>query len=291
LRGEASDIDPSIVNAWIVLPIALVLGACLGSFLNVVIDRLPVMLARRWRAEAEETLEVEPDGSDEVFNLAVPRSRCEACGVTIKAWQNVPVLSWLLLRGRCRSCQAPISVRLPAVEAAGGFLVLAVILAWGYTLPALAFYILLMALLALAVIDFETQLLPDEITLPLLWIGLLAALVFEGAPDGSDAVIGAAAGYLALWLIYWSHKLITRREGMGYGDFKLLAAIGAWLGWQMLPAVILVASLLGLGYASIGLVRGTASRTTPIPFGPFLAVGGGIALFFGRHLPPFAALS
>ena len=270
--------------------LAFFAGLCAGSFLNVVIDRLPVMLSRRWRTDALQALDIHPPRSGAVFNLALPRSHCFNCGVAIDVWQNIPVLSWFLLRGRCHACQGRIPVRIPAVEAAGAILMLAAVGAWSYTLAGLAFYVLLMALLALAVIDYERQLLPDEITLPLLWIGLLAAWAFEATPTLADAVIGATAGYLSLWLVYWAFKLATRREGMGYGDFKLLAVLGAWIGWQALPAVVLMASLLGLAYASIGLFRGTATRTTPIPFGPFLASGGSIAVFFSPHLPLLAPL-
>ena len=269
------------------LVLAIVAGLCVGSFLNVVIDRLPTVLDRRWRDDALYVLHIVPPRSRPVFNLALPGSHCGTCGVPIARRDNIPVLSWILLRGRCRHCSARIPVRLPVVEAAGGIALLAVVAVWGYTASALAFYLLLMALLAAAVIDARTQLIPDEITLPLVWLGLLAAVFLDTTPTPVDAIVGAVAGYGALWLIYQVHKRVMRREGMGYGDFKLLAALGAWLGWQALPAVALIAGLLGVGYATIGLIRGSTNRTTPIPFGPFLAIGGVIALFLPPRWPLF----
>ena len=274
-----------LTHGLTVLVLAILAGSCVGSFVNVVIDRLPAMLDRRWRDDALGSLHIAPQDSRPVFNLAWPGSRCSACGAPVKPRDNIPVLSWIMLRGRCRHCAAPIAVRLPGVEAAGAILVLAVLAVWGYTVGALAFYVFLMALLAAAVIDAETQLVPDEITLPLVWLGLLAAAFLDTTPTPVDAIVGAAAGYATLWLIYQVHRLITRREGMGYGDFKLLAALGAWLGWQALPSVALIACLLGIGYAAIGLIRGSSNRSTPIPFGPFLVTGGAIALFFPARLP------
>ena len=273
-----------------VLVLATVAGLCVGSFLNVVIDRLPTLLDRRWRDDALYVLHIAPPRSRPVFNLALPGSHCGTCGVPIRRRDNIPVLSWIMLRGRCRHCAVRISVRLPAVEAAGGAVLLAVVAVWGYTASALAFYILLMSLLAAAVIDARTQLIPDEITLPLVWLGLLAAALLDTTPTPVDAIVGAVGGYGALWLIYQVHRRVMRREGMGYGDFKLLAGLGAWLGWQALPTVALIAGLLGVGYAAIGLIRGSSNRLTPLPFGPFLAIGGVIALFFPPALPMLLTL-
>lgn len=267
--------------------LATLAGLCVGSFLNVVIDRLPIMLRRQWRMHALETLNIEPPPAPP-FNLAVPRSHCPACGSVVKAGHNIPVVSWILLRGRCANCHTPIPVRLPAVELAGAVLAIVVIAVWELHWIALAYYVFLMVLLASALIDAETTLLPDQLTLPLLWLGLLAAAAFEatahpsgalGPPTLFDAMAGAVSGYLSLWLVYWAFRLATRREGMGYGDFKLMAAIGAWLGWQTAPAVILIAAVLGLAYAVARILRRTATRRTPIPFGPFLAIAAAGVLF------------
>lgn len=250
----------------------------MGSFLNVVIDRLPIMLRRQWRMHALETLHIEPPPVSR-FNLAMPRSHCRACGCVVKVMHNIPVVSWILLRGRCADCRAPIPARLPVVELAGALLAVAALALWGFHWIALAYYVFLMVLLASALIDAETTLLPDQLTLPLLWLGLLAAAVFDATPTLFDAMAGAVTGYLSLWLVYWAFRLATRREGMGYGDFKLMAAIGAWLGWQTTPAVILLAAVLGLVYAIARILRRTATRGTPIPFGPFLAMAATAALF------------
>ena len=267
-----------------VLPwVALALGLCIGSFLNVVIHRLPKMMERGWREECAEltgTLAPAPEGR---YNLLVPRSACPACGHRISALENVPVISWLALRGKCSACRKPIPARYPIIELLGGLI--AAYAAWRYgpslaTLGAMGFG---WALLALTAIDLDTQLLPDDITLPLLWAGLLVNLSGTFAPLRS-ALIGAVAGYLALWLVYWGFKLATGKEGMGYGDFKLLAAIGAWLGWQKLPMVILFSSVVG-AVVGIGLiVFARHGREKPIPFGPYLAVAGIVALFWGDDI-------
>lgn len=261
----------------------------MGSFLNVVIDRLPIMLRRQWRAHALETLSIEPPPASP-YNLALPRSHCPACGVVVKTAHNIPLISWIALRGRCANCRTVIPVRLPAVELAGALLAVAVIGVWGLDWIALAYYIFLMVLLASALIDAETTLLPDQLTLPLLWLGLLGAAAFETTPTLFDAMVGAVVGYLSLWLVYWVFRLLTRREGMGYGDFKLMAAIGAWLGWQTSPAVILIAALLGLAYAVLRILRRTATRGTPIPFGPFLAIAATAVLFASTRSPTFLAI-
>ena len=261
---------------------ATLLGLIVGSFLNVVVHRLPIMMEREWRQQCAE-LRGEPSPAQERFNLLAPRSRCPACGHAVSALENVPVLSWLALRGRCSACKSRISARYPAVELLAGLL--AGYAAWHFGPgPAAAGAIVFCwAMIALAFIDLDTQLLPDSITLPLLWLGLLMNLAGTFT-DLRSAVIGAAAGYLALWSVYWLFRLATGKEGMGYGDFKLLAAIGAWLGWKMLPAVILLSSVVGAA-VGIGLILALGrDRSIPIPFGPYLAGGGLIALFWGERL-------
>jgi leader peptidase (prepilin peptidase)/N-methyltransferase len=260
-------------------------GLCVGSFLNVVIHRLPKILDRGWRAQCAE-LSGEPAPDLPRYNLLVPRSQCPACGHRISALENIPVVSFLVLRGRCSACQAPISPRYPLVELVAGVLTVAAVLRFGGLTPsAAAACLLLWSLIALTFIDFDTQLLPDNITLPLAWAGLLAN-VAGWVPGVSlrDAVIGAVAGYLALWAVYWLFKLIRGKEGMGYGDFKLLAALGAWLGWQMLPLIVLLSSVVG-AVIGIGLVvfKGR-DHQIPLAFGPYLAIAGAIALFFGKPL-------
>ena len=263
-------------------------GLCLGSFLNVVIHRLPLMLHRQWRREAEAELEDGPahpesahaaDDQFERFNLMRPRSHCPACRRPIKAAENIPVLSWLWLRGKCAGCAAPIGLRYPLVESLGAAAALWAVAAFGFTWLALAAAVYAWALIALAFTDLETGLLPDQITLPLLWLGLLVNLG-DGLTPLPWAVVGAAVGYLSLWLLYWAFRLVTGKEGMGYGDFKLLAAIGAWLGWQALPAVALMAAAAGLLYALAAILLGRQTRRQPIPFGPFLAAAGWAALIW-----------
>ncbi len=261
-----------------------------GSFLNVVIHRLPKVLERQWRAQADEMLGRDAEPATEPYNLLVPRSRCPACGAEIKAHQNVPVISYLLLGGRCASCKARISPRYPVVELATAMLSAAVAWRFGWHWQTLAGLLFTWALVALTVIDLDHQILPDVITLPLLWLGLLLSLAWSAglrppAPvDPRAAIIGAAAGYLSLWLLYWTFKLITGKEGMGYGDFKLFGAFGAWMGWQMLPMIILLSAFAGavIGLAMIAL-RGR-DRNVPMPFGPYLAVAGWIALMWGPQI-------
>jgi leader peptidase (prepilin peptidase)/N-methyltransferase len=262
--------------------LATLLGLFVGSFLNVVIHRLPRMMERDWHAQAAE-LRGEPLPDQERFNLATPRSRCPHCGHLITALENIPVVSYLLLRGRCRHCGAQIGRRYPVVEvltaALSGYA------AWhfGFGVAAIGALLFLWSMVALAFIDLDTQLLPDSLTLPLLWLGLAFNLATTYA-DLTSAVVGAMTGYLALWSVYWLFKLATGKEGMGYGDFKLLAAIGAWLGWQMLPLTILFSSLVGalVGIFLITLAR--HGRNVPIPFGPYLAAAGILALFWGESL-------
>ncbi|MDR2638158.1 MAG: A24 family peptidase [Zoogloeaceae bacterium] len=257
------------------------LGLIVGSFLNVVIHRLPRMLEREWQRDyAEYSGTPLPPEAAAPFNLAVPRSRCPCCGHAIMALENIPVVSYLFLRGKCRQCHAPISPRYPLVEIAAALLAAAAAWHFGFGWQAFAAAVFLWVLLALALIDADTHLLPDRLTLPLLWLGLLVNLRGSFVPLDS-AVIGAAAGYLFLWSVYWLFKLATGKEGMGYGDFKLLAALGAWMGWAMLPVIVLVSSIVGaLVGISLMLFR-RHDRQVPIPFGPYLAAAGAIALFWG----------
>jgi leader peptidase (prepilin peptidase)/N-methyltransferase len=262
--------------------VCAVLGLLVGSFLNVVIHRLPKMLERGWHAQCAE-LRGEETAPGEPYNLLTPRSACPHCHHAISALENIPVLSYLLLRGKCRGCHAAISLRYPIIEAISG--ILCGFAAWhfGFGLAAIGAILLIWALLALTAIDFDTQLLPDDITLPLIWVGLLFNL-YGAFTTLHDAVLGAIAGYIALWAVYWLFKLATGKEGMGYGDFKLLAALGAWLGWQLLPLIIILSSLVGAVIGITLIVAVKRGRDIPIPFGPYLAGGGLIALFWGQTL-------
>lgn len=267
---------------WLWSTIAGVVGLCVGSFLNVVIHRLPRMLEQEWADQCAE-LRGETPAERAPYNLLVPRSACPACKQPIRAHQNIPVLSFLLLKGKCAHCQARISPRYPVVElAAAGFAVAA---AWqfGPSYQALAIACLLWVLLALSAIDIDTQLLPDNLTLPLLWAGLILNSFDFFVPLG-DALWGAVGGYLILWLVYWAFRLATGKEGMGYGDFKLLAALGAWLGWQMLPVIILLSSVVGAAVGIALIVARGRDRNIPIPFGPYLAGAGALTVFFGKPL-------
>ncbi len=258
------------------------IGLVIGSFLNVVIHRLPIMMERDWAAQCAE-LKGEAAPAVEPLSLARPRSRCPHCGHQITALENIPVISWLVLRGRCKACAAPISLRYPLIEALTALLFGLAAWHFGFTAAGLGALVLIAALLALTAIDFDTQLLPDDITLPLLWVGL-ALNAFNVFTDLKSAVIGAMVGYLSLWSVYWLFKMFTGKEGMGYGDFKLLAALGAWLGWQMLPLTILLSSLVGavVGISMMAFAR--HGRNVPIPFGPYLAAAGLIALVWGKPL-------
>jgi leader peptidase (prepilin peptidase)/N-methyltransferase len=279
---------------WLFYIAATFLGLCVGSFLNVVVYRLPVMMEREWRSECEALLQQDTsaegvpnndnvESPEDIFNLAYPPSRCPKCSAAIKPWQNIPVLSYLILRGRCAGCATRISFRYPAVEFMTGALSLLLVWVLGLELTTLAYLILLWCLIALTLIDFDTQLLPDQITLPLMWGGILFNLVFAHLPL-ADSVLGAVFGYLSLWSVYWLFKLLTGKEGMGYGDFKLLAALGAWMGWQQLPLIIILSSLVGAICGSIILFMSKRSQGTAIPFGPYLATAGLIALLWGSGI-------
>ncbi len=259
-----------------------VIGLLIGSFLNVVIHRLPRIMERDWAVQCAE-LRGEPPPEAEPFSLSRPRSRCPHCGHAISALENVPVVSWVVLRGRCRGCDKRISVRYPVVEAATGLLFALSAWHFGPGFAVVAAMGFAAALVALAMIDVDTQLLPDDITLPLLWAGILVN-AFGAFTDLRSAVFGAMAGYLALWSVYWAFKLATGKEGMGYGDFKLLAALGAWLGWQMLPLLILLSSFVGAVVGLTLMVVARHGRNVPIPFGPYLAAAGLIALYWGKPL-------
>jgi leader peptidase (prepilin peptidase)/N-methyltransferase len=270
------------------------LGLMVGSFLNVVIHRLPKMLERQWRAEcaelAAETAGAEPPAAPaDTYDLLRPRSACPACGAAIKSWHNVPVVSWLLLRGRCAACRAPISPRYLIVELVTGIAFGLVAWRFGFGIEALCALLVSAFLIAMTGIDFDTQLLPDVLTLPLMWAGLLAAAwLGRGAGpipvDLKSAVLGAAFGYLSLWSVYQLFRLATGREGMGYGDFKLLAALGAWLGWQLLLPVILFSAATGAVLGILLIVARRHQRELPMPFGPFLAAAGWLVMMWAPTL-------
>jgi leader peptidase (prepilin peptidase) / N-methyltransferase len=268
--------------------VVFTLGLLVGSFLNVVIHRVPVMLERAWRQEAL-ALDGKTPPDEPPYDLIRPRSACPGCKAPISAVQNIPVISWLLLRGRCAGCKQRISARYPLVELFTALLSAVVALQFGVSWTTVAALVLTWFLVALAFIDIDTQLLPDNMTLPLLWLGLLAALALpeEGARlpvDLRSAVIGAMVGYLSLWSVYQLFKLITGKEGMGYGDFKLLAALGAWLGWQMVLPIILCAATVGALVGIASIVLGQRGRGVPMAFGPYLAAAGWLMLVFGQSL-------
>ena len=260
--------------------VCLLLGLLVGSFLNVVIYRLPKMMEREWEMQFAQWRN-HPVSDEGALNRALPRSHCPACGHTLSLWENIPVLSFALLKGRCRSCGAGIGLRYPLVELFTG--VLFALAAWqiGPQWALAGVLVFLAAMIALTFIDLDTFYLPDSITLPLLWLGLACNLVGTYT-DLTSAVLGAISGYGILWLVYWGFKFATGKEGMGYGDFKLLAAIGAWLGWQVLPLVVLTSSVVGVVAGTAMVLLGRHEQSNPIPFGPYLAAAGVIALFLGR---------
>ncbi|MDY6816766.1 MAG: A24 family peptidase [Pseudomonadota bacterium] len=278
-------LDVYLNTPWLLYLSVTLLSLCIGSFLNVVILRLPKMMHQDWRCQCEEFLEIpeKERKKEEPVTLSKPPSTCPSCGHRIRAWENIPVISYLVLRGRCASCKTRISPRYPIIEAVTALFSVLTVYLLGPTEAALWGLLLVWALVALTVIDFDTQLLPDNITLPLLWLGLV--LNFFGVlTDFTSAFWGAVAGYLSLWSVYWLFRIVTGKEGMGHGDFKLLAALGAWLGWQLLPAVILLSSLVG-AVVGIGLmVFRKHGREVPIPFGPYLAAAGLLCLWFGAEI-------
>ncbi|MCU7929238.1 MAG: A24 family peptidase [Candidatus Thiodiazotropha sp. (ex Codakia rugifera)] len=270
-------------NNWILLLFSALFGLSVGSFINVVIHRLPRMMENQWRSDCAELNGVGASKEPQPYNLSQPASHCPKCNHKIRIWENIPVVSWLLLKGRCSKCNTPISLRYPVIEAFTGILTLAVVLHFGVTWATLAALVLTWALIALSMIDFDVQLLPDSITLPFLWLGLLLSLaaIFT---EPRSAILGAAAGYLSLWSIYQLFKRLTGKEGMGYGDFKLLAMLGAWLGWQYLPQIIMLSALVGAVVGILLIVLRGRDRNIPIPFGPYLAAAGWISLMWGEQI-------
>lgn len=277
--------DILLNSPYLVSALAAVIGLLVGSFLNVVIYRLPVMMQRNWRKECTEYLQInsEETQGEDAFNLAFPLSRCPGCNTPIKPYQNIPVISYVFLKGKCAQCNCHISMRYPIIEAFTA--ITSAIVAWhfGYSPQTVFALVLTWSLIALSFIDIDHQLLPDSITLPVLWLGMCLSL-FNLFTDAHSSIIGAIAGYMALWAVYHLFKLATGKEGMGYGDFKLLALFGAWLGWQYLPVIILLSSLVGavIGISMIIFVR--RDHTIPIPFGPYLAAAGWIALLWGNDI-------
>jgi leader peptidase (prepilin peptidase)/N-methyltransferase len=280
-------------SPFLLIALATVLGLLVGSFLNVVIYRLPIMLQRDWRAQCHEFLEIEnatPDTNESTakfttFNLQKPDSHCPVCNHKIRAWENIPVLSYLALRGKCSDCKTKISLRYPAVELVTGVLSGLVAATYGPTLLTLALLVFTWCLVSLTLIDFDHQLLPDDITIPLLWLGLLVNTLDLGmGVSAADGIIGAMAGYLVLWGFYWAFKLATGKEGMGYGDFKLLAALGAWMGWQSLLPIIILSSLVGAVFGLGMILLLGRDKSIPMPFGPYLAGAGFLMLIWGPEL-------
>jgi len=275
---------------WFYLTTVGLVSLCVGSFLNVVIYRLPLMMQREWQSECRlllddelNTNQAKPKNTSEPFNLVKPNSTCPKCKTAIKPWQNIPIISWLILKGKCASCSHPISIRYPAIEAITALLSLVVAYTFGATEQALLYIVITWALVALTFIDIDHMLLPDQLTLPLVWLALIAAVAGITITP-SDAIMGAAFGYLSLWSVFWLFKLLTGKEGMGYGDFKLLALFGALLGWQSLLTIILLSSVVGaiIGIALLS-IQGK-DKATPIPFGPYLAIAGWITLLWGNQL-------
>lgn len=279
-------------SASVFIAVVFAFTLVIGSFLNVVIHRLPIMMEREWREQADELIKTPPERElpEGRFDLVVPRSRCPSCGSLITALQNIPVISYLVLNGRCASCKTSISARYPIVELMTA--ILAAICAWhfGPGWEALMAIVLTITLVPIAMIDADTQLIPDSIVLPLMWVGLAMSL-FHPMPgtttlfiDPSDAIVGAIAGYLTLWSVFWLFKLVTGKDGMGYGDFKLLAALGAWLGWQQLPIIIMMSAVVGASINIVLIVAKGRDRSIPIPFGPYLAAAGWITLLWGETI-------
>ena len=279
-------------SATVFIVVVFAFTLLIGSFLNVVIHRLPIMMEREWREQADELAKTPseheiPEGR---FDLVAPRSRCPSCGALITAWQNIPVISYLFLKGRCAECKTSISVRYPLVELMTALLAATVAWHFGAGWEALMAIALTIALVAIAMIDADTQLIPDSIVLPLMWLGLAMSLFspMAGAQTlfiaPTDAIVGAMAGYLSLWSVFWLFKLATGKDGMGYGDFKLLAALGAWLGWQQLPIIIMMSAIVGAAINITMIVARGKDRSIPIPFGPYLATAGWITMIWGEKI-------
>ncbi len=272
------------VHAGLFMAVVFTTGLIIGSFLNVVIHRLPKMLDREWREQCTLLLQPEQEPAPAPrYNLVTPGSRCPGCENPIRPWENIPVISWFLLRAKCSACGTRISARYPVVELTAALMGVVVANHFGFTWECLGALALTWSLIALTMIDFDHQLLPDAITLPMLWLGLVFSLL-AGGTTPQEAILGAAAGYLSLWSVYWLFKLVTGKEGMGYGDFKLLAMLGAWLGWQALPSIILLSAAVG-AIVGIGLILlQRLGREVPMPFGPYLAAAGWIALIWGEEI-------
>lgn len=278
-------LDILLSTPWLLYFVVTFVSLCIGSFLNVVILRLPKMMQQEWRCQCEAFLEV-AEGErkqEERVTLSSPASTCPSCGHKIRAWENIPVVSYLLLGGKCSGCKSHISIRYPLIEAVTALFSVLTIVILGPSATALWALLLVWALVALTVIDFDTQLLPDSITLPLMWLGLILSY-FGFLGDFTAAFWGAVIGYLSLWSVYWLFKLATGKEGMGHGDFKLLAALGAWLGWELLPAIILLSSLVGAVVGISLMIFKKHGREVPIPFGPYLAAAGLLCLWFGAEI-------
>lgn len=273
-------------HAWVFVSMALVLGVIVGSFLNVLVWRLPKMLEREWRAQAHEVLGLPAEPAGPTYNLMLPHSCCPHCNHPIRPWENIPLLSYLLLKGRCAHCRGAISARYPLTELASGLLCALVAWHFGFGWQAAALMLLSCGLLAMSLIDADHQLLPDVLVLPLLWLGLIVNSfgLFTTLPD---AMWGAVIGYLSLWSVFWLFKLATGKDGMGHGDFKLLALLGAWGGWQILPMTLLMSSLVGVFCGLILMRMRKAQASTPMPFGPYLAIAGWIALLWGGQITDF----
>jgi leader peptidase (prepilin peptidase)/N-methyltransferase len=270
---------------WLFPTLATIFALIIGSFLNVVIHRLPIMMEQEWRQECAEAF---PDSqisvNKECFNIAVPRSRCPSCETPLRVLDNIPIISWLWLKGHCRYCHQSISARYPLVEALTAILCLIISLKMGFSGYSVALLFFTFTLICAAFIDLDTMFLPDQLTLPLMWAGIALSLLSISPIALADSVIGAMCGYLSLWLVYWGFKLLTGKEGMGYGDFKLLAALGAWLGWQQLPLIILLSSVIGVVFGVIQLRMQRKGVANPFPFGPYLAIAGWLAALWGDEL-------
>lgn len=275
---ELQYLDPLILSGFI-----FVLGLLVGSFLNVVIHRLPIMMETDWKCQCRELLELPEEEKPETYNLMVPRSACPKCGHQITALENIPVISWLALGGKCRNCKTPISKRYPLVELATAILSGVIAHQFGYGWPLAGALLFTWSLIALTMIDYDHQLLPDNITLPMLWIGI-GFNFFGFFTSLENAVIGAIAGYMSLWTVYWVFKIATGKEGMGFGDFKLLGMLGAWMGWQVIPGVVILSSFVGAVFGIAMILFVGRDKSKPMPFGPYLATAGWIMFMWGDHI-------